>query len=203
MKLESGPPGNRNSNQMKTHGLLMDDLKVYSTSHQQLEKLIQEAAYVMEKTGLNVGLDKCSVLIIKAGKECTTKSVKIIDEKIIERLKEWKFYEYLGMSQKADCEDKVIKDALKKEFCRRNRIVWKSLLSASDKVKAFHSICVGVLSYSFGVINWTKVELEEMDIRVRKKMTMYKALNKHSRHRQTLPTKKQRRQRFDMYSGFL
>ena len=31
-----GPPGNRNSNQMKTHGLLMDDLKVYSTSHQQL-----------------------------------------------------------------------------------------------------------------------------------------------------------------------
>ena len=35
----------------------------------------------------------------------------------------------------ADCEDKVIKDALKKEFYRRNRIVWKSLSSASDKVK--------------------------------------------------------------------
>ena len=33
------PPGNRNSNQMKTHGLLMDDLKVYITSHQQLEKV--------------------------------------------------------------------------------------------------------------------------------------------------------------------
>ena len=38
-----GPPGNRNSNQMKTHGLLMDDLNVYSTSHQQLEKIIQQA----------------------------------------------------------------------------------------------------------------------------------------------------------------
>ena len=58
--------------------------------------------------------------------------------------------------------------------------MWKSLLSASDKVKAFNSICVGVLSYSFGVINWTKVELEEMDIRVRKEMTMKKAFNKHS-----------------------
>ena len=54
-----GPPGNRNSNQMKTHGLLMDDLKLYSTSHQQFEKVIQQAAYVMEKTGLNLGLDKC------------------------------------------------------------------------------------------------------------------------------------------------
>ena len=159
-----GPPGNRNSNQMKTHGLLMDGLKVYSTSDQQLEKVIQQTVYVMEKTG----------------KECTTKSVKITDEKIIEGLKEGKFYVYLGMSQRADCEDKVIKNALKKEFYRRNRIVWKSLLSASNKGKAFNSICIGVLSYSFGVINWTKVELEEMDIRVRKEMTMNKAFNKHS-----------------------
>ena len=106
--------------------------------------------------------------------------MKITDEKIIEGLKEGKFYEYLGMSQRADCEDKVIKDALKKEFYRRNRIVWKSVLSASNKVKAFNSICVGVLSDSFGVINWTKVELEEMDIRVRKEMTMKKAFSKHS-----------------------
>ena len=182
MKLEHipGSPGNRNSDQMKTHGLLMDDLKVYSTSHQQLEKVIQQAAYVMEKTGLNLGLDECSVLTIKAGKESTTKSVKITDEKIIEGLKEGKFYEYLGVSQRADCEDKVIKDALKKEFYIRDRNVWKSLLSAFNKVKAINSICVGVLSYSFGVINWTKVELEEMDIRVRKEMTMNKAFNKHS-----------------------
>ena len=56
----------------------------------------------------------------------------------------------------------------------------ESLLSASNKVKAFNSICVGVLSYSFGVINWTKVELEEMDLRVRKEMTLKKAFNKHS-----------------------
>ena len=84
------------------------------------------------------------------------------------------------MSQREDCEDKVIKDALKKEFYRKNRTVWKSLLSASNKVKAFNSICVGVLSYSFGIIDWTKVKLEEMDIRVRKEMKMSKAFNKHS-----------------------
>ena len=82
-----------------------------------------------------LGLDKCSVLTIKAGKECTTNSVKLTDEKIIEGLKEGKFYEYLGMLQRADCEDKVIKDALKKELYRRNRTVWKSLLSTFIKVK--------------------------------------------------------------------
>ena len=54
---------------------------------------------MMEKPGLNLGLDKCSVLTIKAGKECTTKSVKITDEKITEGLKEGKLYEYLSMSR--------------------------------------------------------------------------------------------------------
>ena len=78
-------------------------------------------------------------MTVKAGKECTTKSVKTADEKIIEGLKEGKFYEFLGMSQRADCEDKVIKDALRKEFYRKNRIVWKSLLSASIKMLK-HSI---------------------------------------------------------------
>ena len=53
-----GPPGNRNSNQMKTHGLLMNDINVYSTSHQQLEKVIQQAAYVIEKRGLSLGLSR-------------------------------------------------------------------------------------------------------------------------------------------------
>ena len=161
----AGPPGNRNSNQMKTHGLLMDDLKVYSTSHQHLEKVIQQTAYVMEKTGLNLGLDKCSVLTMKAGKECTTKSVKITDEKITEGLKEGKFYEYLGMSQRADCEDKVIKDALKKNFTEETELCGKVYYQLLIKFKAFNSVCVGVLSYSFGVTNWTKVELEELDIR--------------------------------------
>ena len=51
-----GPPGNRNSDQMKTHDLLINDLKDYSTSHQQLDKVIQQTTYVMEKTGLNLGL---------------------------------------------------------------------------------------------------------------------------------------------------
>ena len=56
----------------------------------------------------------------------------------------------------------------------------KFIISFYKNVKAFNLICVGVLSYSFGVIRWTKVELEELDIRVRKEMTMYKAFNKHS-----------------------
>ena len=56
--------------------------------------------------------------------------VKITDKKIIEGLKEGKFYEYLGMSQRADCQDKVIKDALKKRILqKRQNCVEKFIIS--------------------------------------------------------------------------
>ena len=73
------------------------------------------------------------------------------------------------MSQRADCEDKVFKDALKKEFYRRNRIVWKSLLSPSNKVKAFNSICVGVLSYSLVLSTGQKWKLKRWTLESEKK----------------------------------
>ena len=108
---------------MKTHSLLTDYLKVYSTSHQQLEKVIQQTTCVMESIGLNLRRDKCSILNIKAGKECRTDSVSLTEEKVIEGLNEGNFFVYLRMLQRSDCEDRVIKDALEKEFYRRNRIV--------------------------------------------------------------------------------
>ena len=62
------------------------------TTHQQLEKVIHKTACVMESRGLNLGLDKCSISNIKAGKECTTDNVSLTGEKVIEGLNEGKFY---------------------------------------------------------------------------------------------------------------
>ena len=54
------------------------------------------------------------------------------------------------------------------------------MLSAKKKVKAFNSICVGLLSYSFGISKWTNNELEDLDKEVRKTMTVKIGFNKHS-----------------------
>ena len=54
----------------------------------------------MGSTGLNKGLDKCSILNIKAEKECTADSVSLTEEKLIEGLDEGNFYVYLGTSQR-------------------------------------------------------------------------------------------------------
>ena len=79
-----------------------------------------------------------------------------------------------------DCVDSLIKEAVKKEFIQRTKTVWKSLLSAKNKVRAYNSVCVGLFTYCFGLIKWTKSELENLDKDVRKIMTMNKNFSKHS-----------------------
>ena len=58
--------------------------------------------------------------------------------------------------------------------------MWKSLLSAKNKVRAYNSVCVGLFTYCFGPIKRTKSELENLDKDVRKIMTMNKGFSKHS-----------------------
>ena len=175
-----GAPSKRHGSQMIKHTLLMDDLKIYSTSHQLLETVIKKATYVMDAIGLSLSLEKCAVLSRKAGRETSTHNLMIAQEEGIEGLNDGKSYMYLGMAQRSDCQEQSIKTTLLVDFFRRNKIIWQSLLSASNKVKAYSSLCVGVLGYSFGVIGWTKQELENIDSKVRKIMSMNSTFYKHS-----------------------
>ena len=84
------------------------------------------------------------------------------------------------MAQRADCLDELIKSTVRKEFIRRSKSVWKSMLSAKNQVKAFNSTRVGLLSYSCEISKWTKNELEDLDKEVKMIMTMNMGFNKHS-----------------------
>ena len=46
-----GPPTARDTRKMKTHGVMMDDLKIYTTGEKQLEKGINELTDAMKSMG--------------------------------------------------------------------------------------------------------------------------------------------------------
>ena len=50
------------------HLLFMDDLKLYSTSEKALDSLIQTVRIFSEDIGMQFGIDKCAVLVMKKGK---------------------------------------------------------------------------------------------------------------------------------------
>ena len=56
---------------------------------------------------------------------------------------------------------------------RRVRNKLKSKLNGGNFVSAINSRAVSTVRYGTGIISWTKMELEELDQRTRRLMTMY------------------------------
>ena len=65
------------------------------------------------------------------------------------------------------------------EFHRRLKLIWRPLLCGQYKVQATNCFCVPLLSYGFGMVEWTKAEISQFDIFVCELLT---AANSHHPH---------------------
>jgi hypothetical protein len=61
----------------------------------------------------------------------------------------------------------------KKEHVRRLRFILNTELSAKKKMQAIGSLAVPVLRHSFGIINWHQKEIQKLDIKTRKMLTIH------------------------------
>ena len=73
-----------------------------------------------------------------------------------------------------------MKRTVKKEYLRRVRKVLESQLNGGNLIAAINTWAVSLLRYAAGFIDWTQGELEALDRRVRKLMTMHNALHPKS-----------------------
>ena len=69
---------------------------------------------------------------------------------------------------------------VKKEYLRRVRKVLESKLNGGNLIKAINTWAVSLLRYSAAFIDWNMAELEKLDRRTRKLMTMHGALHPKS-----------------------
>jgi len=53
------------------------------------------------------------------------------------------------------------------------RLVLGTELSAENKIQAIRTLAVPVLSYSFGIVNWHQEELQKLDWKTRKLLTIH------------------------------
>ena len=81
-----GPPLNRETKKIKTHGLLIDDLKIYTAGKTQVEKVMKEVTVLMRSIGLSLGMDKCAILAVERGKVKPTEDIVLSDDQIIESI---------------------------------------------------------------------------------------------------------------------
>ena len=70
-----------------------------------------------------------------------------------------------------------MKIRLQNEYYRRLKRIPKSKLNRKNVIMTVYTWAVSRLRYGAGVINWTKAELESIDRKTRKRMTIYGMLH--------------------------
>ena len=73
-----------------------------------------------------------------------------------------------------------MKDTFRTENLRRFKLVMKSQLSGKNKIKAANTWAVSLMRYGARTIKWYKEELQEIDRKSRKIMTMNQELHPRS-----------------------
>ena len=152
------------------HLLFMDDLKLSAKNVDQIDSLVNIVKIFSEDIKMEFGLSKCGVL--KRGKVVESDGLCMPDGTMMRYIEEGG-YKYLGILEANGIKHDEMKEQLKKEYIRRVRNVLKSKLNGGNIISAINSRAVSIVRYGAGIIKRTKNELEELDRKTRKLMSMY------------------------------
>jgi len=138
-----------------------------------LENEIKIVQTISKDINMNFGLEKCERICLKRRRVQSKMRLGSTFENDIKELDLRKAYKYLGIEERFDIQHKNEKEKLKKEYLRRLRLVLGTELSAKNKIQAIGSLAVPVLRYSFGIVNWHQEELQKLDWKTRKLLTIH------------------------------
>jgi len=151
----------------------MDDLKLLGRSESDLKNEIKIVRTISKDINMSFDSEKCARICLESGTVQSKMHIGSTFENNIKELDPRKAYEYLGIEESCDIQHKNKKEKLKKEYLRRLRLVLGTELSAKNKIEAIGSLAVPVLRYRFGIVNWDQEELQKLDRKRRKLLTIH------------------------------
>ena len=146
-------------------------------NEKELESLIHAVRIYSPDIGMEFGIKKCAMLVMKSDKRHMTDGMELPNQDKIRTLGENETYKYLGILGADTIKQVEMKDKIKKEYLRRTRKLLETKLSSRNLVKGIDTWTVPLVRYSGPFLKWTRDELKQMDQRTRKLMTMHKALH--------------------------
>ncbi|XP_067944516.1 uncharacterized protein [Watersipora subatra] len=99
---------------------------------------------------------------------------EISDETEIHELEDNESYRYLGVMEADDRKQSEMKARIKKKYIHRLIKVLKSKLTAGNLITTINTWAVSLYRYGAEIIQWVRAELQQLDKRMRKLMTMHK-----------------------------
>ncbi|XP_063952186.1 uncharacterized protein LOC135153479 [Lytechinus pictus] len=151
----------------------MDDLKLFGKTQSDLESLINTVWIFSEDIGMQFGLDKCAMITLMRGKPANDNNFQMPNGEEIRSIESGGSYKYLGILEADQLKHQEMKKKIEAEYIRRIRKVLKSKLNAGNMVKAVNTWAVALVRYAAGIVEWNKLELETLDRKTRKLLTMH------------------------------
>ena len=157
--------------------MYMDGIKLFAKNEKELKTLIHAVRIYSQDIGIEFGIEKCAMLVMKSGKRHMTDGMELPNHDIIRTLEEKETYKYLGILEADTIKQVQMKDTIWKEYLRRTRKLPETKLSGRNLIKGINTWAVPLVRYSEPFLKWTRDELKQMEQRTRKLMTMHKALH--------------------------
>lgn len=157
------------------HLLYMDDIKVYAKNEKALDQLLKKIEVITNDIGMKFGLDKCKTIHLKRGKQQRTQGSGhiLLSGEIMEELEPNQEYKYLGIKESGKINHGELKKTVSEEYVRRVRKILKTGLNSANIISAINRQAVPVLTYSFLVIKWKEKEIEGLDVKTRRMLTIH------------------------------
>lgn len=121
---------------------------------------------------MEFGVAKCGMLVMKRGKVVECEGIVLPGSEVVKVI-EVEGYRYLGILEKDDIMVVRMKEKVMGEYYRRLRLILKSKLNGRNMIMGINMWAVGVVRYGGGIIDWRQDELQKMDRKIRKIMTMH------------------------------
>jgi len=163
-----------------THNFFVDDLKLYGSTINVTKKQLDLVTQFSEDICMNFGVDKCAYLRIEKGKIVNDGEPIVMNNLTVNAVREGDTYKYLGIDENISYHGPINKERVSKEYFTRTRKIWSSELSAYNKVIAHNSFAVPVLISTVGVLDWNISEIQGIDIKTRKILTLSRSFHPNS-----------------------
>ena len=156
-----------------------DDLKLYGRSEVELERLVEVIRLFSGDIGMEFGIDKCAVVVLSKGVRVKCEGIVLPDGEIMREVDQ-SGYKYLGVLEGADIMQKEMKEKVRSEYLRRVKLVARSKLYGGHLIRAINAWAIGVVRYSAGVLDWSDRELKVLDVKTRKRLSLFGVFHEKS-----------------------
>ena len=139
--------------------MYMDDRKLFAKNENELETLIHTIRIYSQDIGMEFGIEKCALLVMKSGRGHLTDGIELQNQDKIRTLTENETYKYLGILKANTIKQVEIKNKILKKYLRRTRKLLGTKLSCRNLIKGINTWVVPLVRYSGPFLKWTRDEL--------------------------------------------